>query len=215
MIIVDTREPIEEFKKIFMKLICNCTENELFPEIRFEALKYGDYQIITKNHSMIVERKEFHDYCNSIGSYLQERMEHMRLENDLTMLLIEGNPITFDQHNVYILKGRNVEKGLKNQSIKNFAFSQQLNGSLISHTENFEDTILTLIYYWRYLRKLSLNKKSVKVNSWEKWLSLAPFVGKNLAEKAKNQYNSCMDAILDINEWAKEKTIDGINGNWK
>jgi len=217
MIYVDSREPMKEFKEAFLYYVDHSKEGDKFPEIEFKALKYGDYLIKGKYHECIIERKEYHDYINSIGDYLKERLEHMRLEYENTMLLIEGNYVYYDQHNIYLDKGREgVQKGMKYQTARNFEFSQSLNGTMITRTKDYRETVLALICYWRYLESLPKIKNSYSAKGkFEKWLALCPFVGKNLAEKAQSLYPSCFDAILDISEWGTEKAIKGIMENWK
>jgi ERCC4-type nuclease len=100
-IIIDTREPMEKFAKLHDDFAVHAKSSEEVPNCQFHALPYGDYLICTKNYRLLIERKEFHDYCRSIGKYLEERFNHMRIENDLTMLLVEGNPEMMDQNAVY------------------------------------------------------------------------------------------------------------------
>jgi len=215
-IYVDTREPMKEFRDVLQYYLEHSKEKDKFPEIEYEALTYGDYQIIGKHHCMIVERKEYHDYCSSITDYLKERMEHIRLENEYSMLLVEGEPLRYNQHDIYVDVGKcEPQKSRSYQATTNFILSQQLNGSLYDHTKDYKETVLKLICYWRYLDSLPKTKISYHCDGWQKWLSMAPFVGKNLALKARVNYNSCFDALLDIDEWAKEKTIEGINRVWQ
>ena len=78
----------------------------------------------------------------------------MRIENELTMLLVEGNPVSMDQNTVYRWDnhGQSLQKATEFETFKNFQLSQQLNGSMFVHTKDYQDTILTMISYYHYCK---------------------------------------------------------------
>jgi hypothetical protein len=133
------------------------------------------------------------------------------------MLLVEGNPVDFDPNIIYRWEdhGRYVQKAADFKTFKNFQLDQQRNGSMFAHTSNYKDTVFTMISYYHYLNDLHAIEKKYVYNPWEKWFLLAPFVGKRSIKKLTEKYDNCYDAIMKVDEWATEKIIEGIKGNWK
>ena len=213
-IIVDTREPMEKFESNWVFFYKNAKDNKNLPVFKYQALPYGDYLICTKNHRLLIERKEVHDYCRSLGERLDDRFNHMRIENERTMLLIEGDPDWTDQDFVYRWNyQRQVYiRAIDVKTFKNFPLSQQLNGSMFVQTRDYKDTVLTIINYYYYLNELLASEKKIIDKPWERWFSLAPFVGKRSAKKLIQKYDNCYDALVNIEEWANKEVIDGIKG---
>lgn len=215
-IIIDTREQTDKFVDIFQKWAAELPSDKI-PEIEIAKLEYGDYQLITKNYNMIIERKEYHDYLSSIGEYLKQRLEHMRQENQLTGFLLEGYPLKYDANVVYRNSSMGLVPSIRYSAYKNFTLSQQLNSdTIILHTKDFDESVLCLISTWNYLNKKKINNKThCKVNDGATWLLMCPFVGKNKVEQLKKEYTSCYHALMSIDEWADGKTMKLIMENWQ
>lgn len=216
-IIVDSREPLVKFTDIYMKFVEAVKSEKEIPEIKFCALQYGDYLICTQNNQLLIERKEFHDYCKSLGDNLEERFNHMRIENDLTMFLLEGSPVCTDRNAVYRWgnNGRYVQRAASFSEYKNFPLVQQLKGSFFVETSDYKDTIHTIISYYHYLKELPAIENKCVYKPWERWFLLIPFVGKRKIKKLIEKHDSCHDALNHMDDWATENIISGIKSKWK
>jgi hypothetical protein len=216
-IIIDTREPIEKFNTAYFDFALHAKSSEEVPSCKLHALPYGDYLICTKNYRLLIERKEFHDYCRSLGDNLEERFNHMRIENDLTMLLVEGNPEMMDQNAVYRRDNHRqyLQRAASFKTYKNFQLRQQLNGSMFAQTIDYKDTVFTIFSYYHFFRDLPIADTKYIHKPWERWFSLAPFVGKRLTRKLTLKYDSCYDALVNIEDWATEKIMKDIKTNWR
>ena len=139
-IIADSREPLEKFADIILEFEKHAKSKEELPHIEIHALPYADYLICTKNNRLLIERKEVHDYCNSLKKNLEERFNNMRIENELTMLLIEGNPDLMNQNVVSRWNHQKQEysKAADFKTFKNFPLQQQLNGSMFAQTRDYQ-----------------------------------------------------------------------------
>lgn len=205
---IDSREPTDKITEILFEI----SNYALFPNFKIEALEYGDYELNNNNIKVLIERKEYHDYINSINDTLKKRLIKMRQEADYTILIIEGAPPMVDHH-IYYNNGCILSQGCKTNVYSNFIFSQQLEGTFILPTINLKHTMLTILSIYDYIGRLDKRVVPKAINPIEA-LMMLPGVGRKRSTIIKNKYINMIEALKNCEEWLKEDVLKNFRREW-
>ena len=188
--------------------------DELMMETRFKdivverrALKYGDYLIQNGDFKLLIERKSIADFVSSYAKgHLQDKLFHMRLENDRTMLLLEGaTKIKGDM----ILTYR--DHGISRKTFLRFLIDQQEKGCWIWRTVDLEDTLYQVFLMAENIAHMVNPGPTIKCGSATELLLQLPLVGSKKLESLKKAYNSPIEALEKIQEWAPSSTKKALS----
>jgi ERCC4-type nuclease len=209
MITIDTREPTEIVKLELMEIMkFGC----VFPDWEIATLEYGDYLLKNDNISMLIERKEYKDYINSIGDGLKKRLFHMHSIADYTVLLIEGLPPYFEDNIFYQSSNYMERSGVSVKAYGNFMVGTQLDSTFILQTINIRHTLMTIAYLYDYIGRID-KRSDIKPFDNTDLISLLPGIGKKKANKIKAKYSSPLEALKHADEYLSEKDLTKLQ-NW-
>lgn len=197
-IVIDTREPYESILNYFIKFG--------YPgKVEVTKIEAGDYELHTDGKVLGIERKTIHDFCTSLD-VLKNRLELMRAEYDYTALLIENWYKTSDT-TILTRRGNRYYESLTLQQYHNFLLRQQSKGTWLIRTNSMKETVLTLINYMEFLKKLDEPSSHLNVKPIEH-LAMLPGVGLNKASKILEEFQgSLFLAYSNLYDWQK---VDGI-----
>jgi len=208
LLTIDSREPINKIKDAMLEMASYAH----FPNFTIEALEYGDYLIDNNDIRILVERKEYKDYMNSIGNDLSKRFLKMKQESDYQVLILEGQPPKIEEY-VYYKCGINNNQGTRTIIYNNYMFSRALDGIIIMPTIDIKHTMLAILYIHDYTSKI--DKKSMpKAISTKEMLELFPGVGRKKANKLSKNYKNMAEAMDNWREWIGEKNLFKFLESW-
>jgi len=191
-IIVDTREA-SAAPKITKGLV------ELGAQIRTETLQKGDYVL---SDICAVERKTVHDFVYTLTRrYLFEQLFRLKEVYTKPFILIEGYmPI--------IYKFSKIQPA----SVWGAMFTLAKQGIFMIHTTSYKETIDFL--YTAAKQEQIVEKRAPVVHPVKKHETLAdaqiffiaslPNIGREKAVSILNSYQTPINALLNIEQWAKE-----------
>jgi len=191
-IIVDTRET-SAAPKITKGLI------ELGAQIRTEPLQKGDYII---SDTCAIERKTVHDFVYTLTRrYLFEQLFQLKQVYTNPLILIEGYmPI--------IYKFSKIQPA----SVWGAMFTLAKQGISLIHTNSYKETIDFL--YTAAKQEQIVEKRAPIVHPIKKHETLAdaqiffiaslPNIGREKAVSILNSYQTPINALLNVDRWAKE-----------
>ena len=185
----------------------------LYPNWKIETLEYGDIYLENNGNTVLIERKQYMDYINSIGNDLKTRLFKMRQIADYTVLLIEDAPTNISDEVKYYYGHENNVKSIKSNVYNNFMFSQGINGTIIFPTINLKHTIIAVLNIYNYLGKLD-KRKGAKPSSTLELLEMFPGVGRKKAHLLSKKYKNMADAMDNWREWLNEKGQFEFYGSW-
>jgi ERCC4-type nuclease len=201
IITIDSREPQSEIWEIISDLDIE------IPEFKFACIPKGDYLLEAGYSSLLIERKEIHDFTGSFVD-LKERMDEMRSKYERTALLLEGS-YTVQDGMIMLWLGNVLVPSMNHKSFTNFIASQQARGSYFYRTNNLEETIRQLIFLHEYLE--IMGKRPIrKVRSATEWLLMLPGMGIKTLNQAREdyEYDTPFDLLCnsEISRWCPPKT---------
>jgi hypothetical protein len=236
-IIVDTREPGDKVKLLLDRIMSGDRFKNI--EIEYKVLKYGDYFIMNGNSTLLIERKEVHDFVNSYGKgKLREKLFMMKTKlnyagdphflDDFTeesphihkpihraMLLIEGHYITkIGDPDIYLPREGGIRSVLKLQTYVNFLSSQCEKGTWIYFTNNLWETLLTVLYLAENLENIQNPKHSLKCGNPRELLVQIPGIGPETLKKLQDQYETPLEALANVETWGN-KTVKEALKSWQ
>ena len=197
---IDSREQARLVQPIVDELMMENRFKDIVVERR--ALKYGDYLIENDGFKLLIERKSIADFVSSYAKgHLQDKLFQMRLENDRTMLLIEGTPkIKGDE----ILTYR--DHGISRKTFLRFLIDQQEKSTWIWRTNDLEDTLYQVFLMAENIAHMVAPGPTIKCGSATELLLQLPLVGSKKLESLKKAYNSPIEALEKIQDWAPTST---------
>lgn len=191
-IIMDTREAVAA-PKIVKGL------KEQGAEIRIETLQKGDYIL---SDLCAVERKTVHDFVYTLTRrYLFEQLFKLKEVYVKPFILIEGYmPIVYKFSKI------------QPSSVWGAMFALAKQGIFIIHTMSYKETIDFL--YTAAKQEQIVEKRTPIVHPIKKTETLAdaqiffiaslPNIGREKAVSILNMYQTPMNALLNVDRWAKE-----------
>lgn len=191
-IIVDTREATAA-PKIIKGLI------EQGAEIRTQALEKGDYIL---SDLCAVERKTVHDFVYTLTRrYLFEQLFKLKEVYTKPFILIEGYmPIVYKFSKI------------QPASVWGAMFALAKQGIYMIHTNSYKETVDFL--YTAAKQEQIIEKRTPIVHAIKKTETVAdaqiffiaslPNIGKEKAVSILNSYQTPMNALLNVDRWAKE-----------
>lgn len=208
-IIFDTREQrLNEVKNIMIDI----SGFALYPNWEIKALEYGDIYLENNSHTMLIERKEYKDYINSIGNDLKVRLMKMRQNADFAMLLLEDAPNIVSDRISFPIGGNNF-KYIDTNVYNNFLLSRGMDGIIIFPTINLKHTIISVLNFYDYLGRLDKRKAAKPINPKE-LLEMFPGIGRKRANLLSKKYKNMAEALDNWREWINEKDKFKFYGSW-
>lgn len=183
----------------------------IYPNWKIKALEYGDIYLENNNYTMLIERKEYKDYINSIGDVLKNRLFKMKQNADIVMLLIEDSPNVINEKVGYYVGNKFF--GVNTKTYNNFMLSRGIDGVIIFPTINLKHTIISILNFYDYLGKID-KRRIAKPSSNMEMLSLFPGVGRKKATILSKKYKNMADALNHWEEWISEKDKFKFYGEW-
>lgn len=149
---IDTREKTRRIKDVIWYEFIE--KNCYVPIPQYKALPYGDYLLENSGVTMLIERKEIKDLCDSVskrGEKLKKRLANMRINADYTALLIEG-PIKVESDNtIWFLVRDRYQICIRYDKLQKYLFQQQLNGTHLIYTPNLKYSLYTIFELYKEL----------------------------------------------------------------
>jgi len=191
-LIVDTREA-SAAPKIVKGLI------EQGAEVRMQALEKGDYIL---SDLCAVERKTVHDFVYTLTRrYLFEQLFKLKEVYAKPFILIEGYlPIVYKFSKI------------QPASVWGAMFALAKQGICMIHTNSYKETVDFL--YTAARQEQVVEKRAPIVHAVKKTETLAdaqvffiaslPNIGREKAVSILNSYQTPMNALLNVDRWAKE-----------
>lgn len=195
-VVVDSREQARLVQPILDELLME----DRFKDIVVErcAMKYGDYLIQNGEFKLLIERKSIADFVSSyVKGNLQEKLFNMRLENNRTMLLIEGIPkikgddiITYRNH------------GISRRTFLRFLIDQEEKGTWIWRTNNLDDTLYQVFLMAENIAHMVAPGPCIKCGNPRELFLQLPGLGAKKLETLMRDYTSPAQALAHVDDWA-------------
>lgn len=162
------------------------------------AMKYGDYLIQNGEFKLLIERKSIADFVSSYAKgHLQEKLFNMRLENDRTMLLLEGTPkikgdeiITYRHH------------GINRRTFLRFLIDQQEKSTWVWRTNDLDDTLYQVFLMAENIAHMIAPGPCIKCGNPRELFLQLPGLGAKKLESLMKDYASPADALAHMGDWA-------------
>jgi ERCC4-type nuclease len=195
-IVVDSREQSRLVQPILDELMMDDRFKDIVVERR--AMKYGDYLIQNGEFKLLIERKSIADFVGSYAKgHLQEKLFNMRLENDRTMLLLEGTPkiegndiVTYHHH------------GISRKTFLKFLIDQEEKGTWIWRTNNLDDTLYQVFLMAENIAHMIAPGPCIKCGNPRELFLQLPGLGAKKLESLMTQYASPAQALAHVDDWA-------------
>jgi len=190
VIVIDTRERLRDQIYSILAMLPDV------PEVREEALDYGDYHLSNGSYDMRIERKSIADFCASYRE-LKPRLHHMRTSWDRTSLLLEGHYIVRDSV-IYLPRGTSLVPSMSYKTFSNFLMHQQELGTCVYYTMGLEESVQRLVLLHNYLPSLGEPRPALKCKTPTELFVQLPYVGSKGVKKLQEQYATPQDALVNL-----------------
>lgn len=195
-IVVDSREQSRLVQPILDELMMEDRFKDVVVDRR--AMKYGDYLIENGDFKLLIERKSIADFVSSyVKGHLQDKLFQMRLENDRTMLLIEGTPK---------IKGNDIityrDHGISRRTFLRFLIDQQEKGTWIWRTNDLDDTLYQVFLIAENIAHMIAPGPCIKCGNPRELFLQLPGLGAKKLESLMKEYATPADALAHTGDWA-------------